>query len=1342
MLKFTKQIVSLQRALALTVVLTTTEKDDTIPAPLRSYVEKEQEEDGGDKLLRLTDSFLQREPSKRFLQKLLERIGSARSSSVLGTKVPADDLFASSSALYNPSPRKRRRREAEVDENDDVVIVNRVSKSQMHTTTTKKKLYNEEEDDNNDDDDDDDHDDLPIECLDLLMKQERVRIAAKAEDDRCEEKVQEVDAAIECNEKILVAIKERLKKYETMKSSVANLTEAIRDLTKERDELRRVKNKSSSTEKIARLTDQLKEMKRKQRANQKELRNAESCARRAKSLENLIVRLKTSKIQMQKRAKDRARQHRENMSSLGKQIRKLRNAHAKQQRKMSGLKHKHARTALKLERREKVYGRTKEALAVTKQRLLALLNHRRRQALRGRRRRPPRSRAVEDGETTTTTTSSTTETSPQELEAIRVLLDSNIEDTARVTFSESAREENLRQRMRLLEDILLISEDIEVAEKRLAELEKEKRLSDLEPEKNEDDRTEAIVLSRQKAEMETRLQSLQERLRLCDAVVDETERALKDGEEKPPLSSTEVVESLSKEALHTLVHDLVQRASDSRAAELLANQSQEMSETRRELAIHARDTAWKELSAERKSQRAEIRKIHSTYQEELVSGDTLPSWITKQIKEHEMEIERLKSELLSKSTTETTNTGIVVENWKGAALPKIAQDIGVSSDEISNSLREEITRRQRDHEKIWTERRDVLSRCVEEGLKLLNSLRRPLGEDVVVVDDEKSNLILKWNRIHDQLVSTFETLTSRSRRLQTCTSEIIRMRKEFEEDFRSNVVPDCVSKLANFSSTVLSLPEKISFKTLLSKHYESKLSFHSCLSEISSLSNSVEQGLLCTKNASCWESEMRDLSVRRAKRLRDVKMLIESLRGNIKLLGSKEGERIVRDHFENDSRVVSIYTSASDDRVFEITLSSKSYDLLKEMSTLLSSNVESRRALLRDHRACVEKIRNVLRSEEKKEEEKNRRSDDEMISRLSDLSKELVQRCKDLVRMKPRIRKTLCDLYIQAGKSEDNALDATERFWSENVSISETVAADRMKELMNTFVCLMMNEDDESHEYGVYASVWNGLFDTSIRKRFLISREYHDTMFDVCRHLAMLQKCRLEEVRLETKIRSRQSIVDQLSKVRDMEAKMREFETMASDSSRLLRGSSLARLEEERFRVRYAKLHPKRLASIASAVETWEKENDGETFMLEGVSLADAIEKVRQKLLPLELSLRGAGILGDLGDDDDKSVEDVSVEDTSGKRHGRRSQGGEKKKTRRRSSQGKENESKIARPSSRRTSGELKKKKISRSSSSRVGKSSTSGSRVRNSSTRSSSSSSSSGGSNSRSTRATTSRRR
>ena len=64
-------------------------------------------------------------------------------------------------------------------------------------------------------------------------------------------------------------------------------------------------------------------MKRKQRANQKELRTQNLVTSCAKSLENLIVRLKASKIQMMKRAKDRAREHRENMTSLGKQIRKL-----------------------------------------------------------------------------------------------------------------------------------------------------------------------------------------------------------------------------------------------------------------------------------------------------------------------------------------------------------------------------------------------------------------------------------------------------------------------------------------------------------------------------------------------------------------------------------------------------------------------------------------------------------------------------------------------------------------------------------------------------------------------------------------------------------------------------------------------------------------------------------------------------------------------------------------------------------------------------------------------------------------------------------------------------------
>jgi chromosome segregation ATPase len=330
--------VSLQRALALTLVLTKSEKDETVPASLVSYVEKK---DDDKKLLRLTDSFLQSENSKEFLQRFLERVGSASLSNNLRSVVSKPvDLFVSSSALCNPSPRKRRRCENAKEEEEEFCIRSNLQKSQEDII------------------DEDDDDDLPIECLDLLMKQERVRIAAKDEDDRCEEKVQEVDAAIESNEKLLIAIKERLKKYETLKSNVANLTEAIREVTKERDELRQSKQKSSSTNKIARLTDQLKEMKRKQRANQKELRNAESCIRRAKSLENLIVRLKASKIQMMKRAKDRAREHRENMTSLGKQIRKLRNAHIKQQRKMSGLKHKHARTALKLERREKVYGRT------------------------------------------------------------------------------------------------------------------------------------------------------------------------------------------------------------------------------------------------------------------------------------------------------------------------------------------------------------------------------------------------------------------------------------------------------------------------------------------------------------------------------------------------------------------------------------------------------------------------------------------------------------------------------------------------------------------------------------------------------------------------------------------------------------------------------------------------------------------------------------------------------------------------------------------------------------------------------------------------------------------------
>ena len=472
---------------------------------------------------------------------------------------------------------------------------------------------------------------------------------------------------------------------------------------------------------------------------------------------------------------------------------------------------------------------TKEALAVTKQRLLALLNHRRRQALRGRR---PRRRSVVSSESTTTTT---TTTSPHEFEAIRVLLDSNIEDTARVTFSETAREENLRQRMRLLEDILLISEDIEVAEKRLLELEKENK---------EEDRTEATVLSRQKSEMETRLQSLQERLRLCDAVVDETERVLKDREEKQNVSSTDVIDSLSKDALQNLVQDLVQRASDFRAAELLANQSQEMSETRRELAIRARDTAWKELSSERKSQRAEIRRIHSTYQEEIVSGETMPSWVTERFKENEAEIERLKRELNDRPAVSTEPC----VDLKGAALPNIAQDIGVTSSEISDSLREEITRRQRDHEKVWTERRDILSKCVVEGSKLLTSLRRPLGSrDDEIEEEEKKeqSLLTKWNRLRETLLSSLNTLQSRSRRLVTCTSEIVRMRKEFEETCDQNVVPECVSKLATVS-LVETVPDKATFQTLLSENVENRLSFVKYFGEIASICDSVEAGLLCT----------------------------------------------------------------------------------------------------------------------------------------------------------------------------------------------------------------------------------------------------------------------------------------------------------------------------------------------------------------------------------------------------------------------------------------------------------------------------------------------------------------
>lgn len=352
---------------------------------------------------------------------------------------------------------------------------------------------------------------------------------------------------------------------------------------------------------------------------------------------------------------------------------------------------------------------------------------------------------------------------------------------------------------------------------------------------------------------------------------------------------------------------------------------------------------------------------------------------------------------------------------------------------------------------------------------------------------------------------------------------------------------------------------------------------------------------------------------------------------------------------------------------------------------------------LKSHFDCMCKIKEVLRNEENDVERIH--ENDKMIGRLSNLGIELGERCKDLVAFKSVIRKTLYDLYVEAGKSEDNALSATETFWNENLSRSETIANNQMHAWMNTFVCLMIAED-KSVEYGVYESVWNVLYQSSMRKRYLISKEYHVSMLEMSRHLALLESCRTEEARLRTKIRSRQSILDQLAKVREMETKMQEFETMASDSSRLLRGSSLARLEEERFRIRYAKLHPKRLASIAKEVETWEKQND-EIFMLGGVSLADAVEKVRQKLLPLELSLRGAEILGIGGDDDDD-------DDTKKKSIG---DGGKKKKTRRRTSKGKENvgSSRIARPRTsvnstkrrnvRRTSGDGKKLALKRPSS-------------------------------------------
>lgn len=454
---------------------------------------------------------------------------------------------------------------------------------------------------------------------------------------------------------------------------------------------------------------------------------------------------------------------------------------------------------------------------------------------------------------------------------------------------------------------------------------------------------------------------------------------------------------------------------------------------------------------------------------------------------------------------------------------------------------------------------------------------------------------------------------------------------------------------------------------------------------------------------------MRELSVRRAKRLRDIKLLIESLRENITLLGLKEAERTVRQHFESNHRVISIYTSVSEDHIHEITLSSKSYDVLKEMSTLLSSCVESRRSMLKSHFDCTSKIRKLLRRDSE-DAAMRKHENDKMIGRLSDLSKELAEHCKDLVSFKSVVKKTLHDLYVESGKSDEHASNATELFWNENLSRSEMIANDQMNVWRNKFVCLMITED-ETIKYGIYEAVWSGLFDREMRRRYLISKEYHESMLEVSCHLALLESCRVEEARLRTKIRSRQSILDQLHKVREMEIKMQEFETMASDSSRLLRGSSLARLEEERFRVRYAKLHPKRLASIAKEVQAWEKQNN-EIFMLGGVSLADAVEKVRQKLLPLELSLRGAEILG-IGKDDEKKK---SIENDEKKKKTTRKSvvddcDEKRKMSSRRSSKGKENErsSKIARPRTktksskcrveRRTSGDGKKKKALKRSS-------------------------------------------
>ena len=186
----------------------------------------------------------------------------------------------------------------------------------------------------------------------------------------------------------------------------------------------------------------------------------------------------------------------------------------------------------------------------------------------------------------------------------------------------------------------------------------------------------------------------------------------------------------------------------------------------------------------------------------------MPSWVTERFKENEVEIERLKRELNDRPAVSTEPC----VDLKGAALPNIAQDIGVTSSEISDSLREEITRRQRDHEKVWTERRDILSKCVVEGSKLLTSLRRPLGScDEIEEEKTEQSLLMKWNRLRETLLSSLNTVQSRSRSLVTCTSEIVRMRKEFEETCDQNVVPECVSKLATVS-LVETVPDKAMFR--------------------------------------------------------------------------------------------------------------------------------------------------------------------------------------------------------------------------------------------------------------------------------------------------------------------------------------------------------------------------------------------------------------------------------------------------------------------------------------------------------------------------------------------------